>query len=63
MSAQSGAKVVSVSSLLHASARQPLLDETWFRVVKPGPCRSLDQMSDDEIAALEAQYGCPVVRR
>lgn len=30
---------------------------------RPGPVRTQDDMTDEEVAAIEAQYGCEVQRR
>ena len=56
-----GARVVEVTSIIHYT-RNPAVDEAHFRPVQPGRTRTLADMSEAEIAALEAAYGCRVAR-
>lgn len=40
-------------------ALEEILHDSWL---KPGPVRTLQDMTEPEIVALENKYGCPVIR-
>jgi hypothetical protein len=40
----------------------PSYDRRDLKNIKPPPCRTLRDMTEEEILAIEKQYGVPVIR-